>query len=239
MQYGWRANHGNRIMEYECSLCATRLPSLVSYISHLRLVHATDPNFRVKCGINNCLSNFKSFGGFNSHVYRHHRDALGLVKSVQGQDFNDDKAADDSHRNTADLPLSPHEGSGYDYSIFSHHDDMPLEQSVSAMYDVWHLLGISQEQQKRTAASFLLKLCEVCRVSEKSISDIIDGTTHLFNQAFMVSRAEMSDMLSCKGADASSIQSIMLPNPFADLETIYKQNKFFKETFNYLVSVSN
>ena len=132
-------------------------------------------------------------------MYRHHRDALGLVKSIQSQDFNDDRATDDSHRNTADLPLSPHEGFGYDYSTFSHHDEMPLEQSVSTMYNVWHLLGIGQEQQKRTAASFLLKLCEVCCVSEKSISDIIDCTTHLFNQAFMVSRAEMNDMLSCKG----------------------------------------
>ena len=76
-------------------------------------------------------------------------------------------------------------------------------------------------------------------VYQKSIGDIIDGTTHLFNQAFMVSRAEMSDMLSCNGADPSSIQSVQLSNPFADLETIYKQDKFFKDSFNYLVSVSN
>lgn len=107
------------------------------------------------------------------------------------------------------------------------------------VYDMWHLLGISQEQQKRTAASFLLKLREVCRVSEKSIGDIIDGTTHLFNQAFMVSKAEISDMLSYDGVDASKIQSIQLPNPFAELDTIYKQDKFFKEGFNYLVCVSN
>ena len=70
---------------------------------------------------------------------------------------------------------------------------------LSTMYDVWHL-GISQEQQKRTAASFLLKLGKVCRVSEKSISDIIDVTTHLFNPAFMVS--ETNDLLSCNRADA-------------------------------------
>ena len=57
-------------------------------------------------------------------MYHHHRNALGLVKPVHSQDFNDDRAADDSHRNTADLPLSPHEGSGYNYSIFSHHDDL-------------------------------------------------------------------------------------------------------------------
>ena len=111
------------------------------------------------------------------------------------------------------------------------------DEPPPVMYDMWQLLGISREQQKKTAASFLLKLREVCRVSEKSIGDIIDGTTHLFNQAFMVSRAEISDTLSCNGIDASSIQSTQLPNPFTDLETIYKQDKYFKESFNYLVSV--
>ena len=219
----------------ECSLCETRLPSLASYISHLRLVHATDPNFSIKCGINHCSSDFKSFGGFNSHVYRHHRDTLGLVKSDQElPDPGNGSVANDSHSNTIDLPLSPH-GS----SSFQVESDNQFPEPQPMVYDIWHLLGISQEQQKRTAASFLLKLREVCRVSEKSIGDIIDGTTHLFNQAFMVSKAEISDTLGCDGIDVSKMQSVQLPNPFAELNTIYKQDKFFKECFNYLVSVSN
>ena len=222
----------------ECSLCATRLPSLASYISHLRLVHATDRSFNIMCGINNCSNTFKSFGGFNSHVYRHHRDALGLMKPVQQDELSDlgnGNTANDSYSYITD-PLSSH--GDYDYSgACFHSDSLPEQQPM--VYDMWHLLGISQEQQKKTAASFLLKLREVCRVSEKSIGDIIDGTTHLFNQAFMVSKAEISDMLSCSGVDTSSMQSIQLSNPFTELETIYKQDKFLKEGFNYLVSVFN
>ena len=220
----------------ECSLCATCLPSLASYISHLRLVHATDPSFNIKCGINHCSSTFKSFGGFNSHLYRHHRDALGLIQSDEEVLDPDDGTANDSYSNIADVPLlSPHES--FDYSCFQvESDNQSTEPQSMMVYDIWHLLGISQEQQKRTAASFLLKLREVCRVSEKSIGDIIDGTTHLFNQAFMVSKAEISDMFTCDGVDASKIQSIQLPNPFAELNTIYKQDKYFKEGFNYLVS---
>ena len=228
----------------ECSLCRTRLPSLASYISHLRLVHANDRSFNITCGISNCSSIFKSFGGFNTHVYRHHRDALGLEKSTDHDLGNSSTANSDYPSNIVDPPLSPPTG---DYSSFQvsdlSRDDAtdqylpePINQEI--MYDVWHLLGISQEQQKRTAAAFLLKLREVCRVSEKSIGDIIDGTTQLFNQAFMVSKAEISDVLSCSGVNASSMenmQSIQLPNPFAELETIYKQDKYFKEGFNYLV----
>lgn len=109
----------------ECSLCATRLPSLAFYISHLRLVHATDPNFSVKCGINHCSSNFKSFGGFNSHVYRHHRDALGLVKSDQELlDTSNGSAANDSDSNIIDLPLSMH--GSYDNCCFQVESDNQL-----------------------------------------------------------------------------------------------------------------
>ena len=49
----------------------------------------------------------------------------------------------------------------------------------------------------------------------------------------MVSKAEISDMLSCNGVDTSSMQLIQLSNPFTELETIYKQDKFFKEGFNF------
>ena len=160
-------------------------------------------------------------------MYRHHRDALNLVNEPVNA-VNSGSAANFSPSNITDLSLSPHE----DYDCSPVENDM-LEPPPR-VYDMWHLLGISQEQQKKTAASFLLKLREGCRVSEKSIGDITDGTTHLFNQAFMVSKAEISDVLSCNGVDTSSMQSIQLSNPFTEL---YKQDKFFKEGFNYLVSV--
>ena len=75
-------------------------------------------------------------------------------------------------------------------------------------------------------------------LSEKSIHDIIEGNTQLFTQAFMVSKAEASDMLACAGVDekvVENVRSVQLPNPFIELESIYKQNKYFKECFNLLV----
>ena len=54
----------------------------------------------------------------------------------------------------------------------------------------------------------------------------------------MVSEAQMSDSLGYAGIDMSKIegvQSVQLPNPFEELDTIYKQDKYFKQNFIYLV----
>lgn len=47
------------------------------------MVHCKDTSFSAKCGIDSCTSTFKLFGGFNSHVYRMHRRALGLCQEEE------------------------------------------------------------------------------------------------------------------------------------------------------------
>ena len=65
----------------QCSLCSYFSPSLSQHVSHLRLVHSQDPNFFVKCGIEGCSSHFSTFAAFSTHIYRHHRSALGLIQT--------------------------------------------------------------------------------------------------------------------------------------------------------------
>lgn len=111
---------------------------------------------------------------FNSHVYRHHRDALGLMKSdreLPGP--SNGSAANNSSIVAANTDIDPSPSTYENYCFEGAESDNQLPEPQSMVYDMWHLLGISQEQQRRTAASFLLKLREVNRVSEKSIDDII------------------------------------------------------------------
>ena len=61
-----------------CQLCSFLSPSLRAHISHLRQVHAKDSNFSLVCGIQQCDQRFSTFGSYNSHVYRVHRNSLGL-----------------------------------------------------------------------------------------------------------------------------------------------------------------
>lgn len=62
----------------KCPLCDALSLNLRAYISHLRLVHFNDPSFDIMCGISDCREVFRAFAAFSSHVYRHHRLALGL-----------------------------------------------------------------------------------------------------------------------------------------------------------------
>ena len=58
--------------------------SMPIVISHLRLVHASDPNFSVPCGIEGCFTTFKSFSSFYQHIYRKHPDA-GIIRARKEQ----------------------------------------------------------------------------------------------------------------------------------------------------------
>ena len=51
---------------------------------------------------------------------------------------------------------------------------------------MWHLLGISDDKQKKICSYVLLKLREVCLVLE-----IMEGTNSLFGQALLMSKLQL------------------------------------------------
>ena len=190
-------------------------------------MHKNDRNFDVACFSTDCSQRFSTFGGFNSHIYRHHRENHGIS----------DSPLDSGHCNGY---VSENEGDDQIPLLCDRNNyyEGDLEEDDNIRYDMWHLLGISDDEQKRSAATFLLKLREVCRVSEKSVLEIMEGTNSLFGQAFLMSKAAISDSLGHAGIDTSSFsefRSAQLQNPFKGLETIYKQDKYFKQHFKYVV----
>ena len=74
---------------YKCPIsgCVFVGISMPIVISHLRLVHASDPNFSVPCGIEGCYTTFKSFSSFYQHIYRKHPDA-GIIRARKEQHLN-------------------------------------------------------------------------------------------------------------------------------------------------------
>ena len=55
-----------------CPLCGYSCPSVLKTLSHLRVLHSSDPRFCVTCGLGGCASSFKTFTALYSHVYRRH-----------------------------------------------------------------------------------------------------------------------------------------------------------------------
>ena len=53
---------------YFCPLCTFQFSSVGDVLSHLRLVHSSDPHFVVTCGLDGCAKSATSFSALYSHI---------------------------------------------------------------------------------------------------------------------------------------------------------------------------
>lgn len=210
-----------------CQICCILSPSLKAHISHLRLVHSDDDRFSLTCGIQECDKQFTSFSGYNSHVYRVHRSSLGLntINTADQESHSEDNLIqyDDLADDDFSFPNEPSENDG------------------GIQHDVWRLLGVDEGLRRTEAATFLLKLKEVCHVSERTVDEVISGYQHLSTHSLRFVKASVREALGKAGICFSDVNGLeeafsSIPNLFESLETTYKQEKYFKEHFNFLVS---
>ena len=154
----------------ECPLCGYLSPTLSLYVSHLRLLHSKDKTFHVICGIDECTEVFGAFAALNSHIYRHHRVALGLERAP---------VVDTGNHAEADDPDPV-------FVIEDEPDFMNPFHNGCFATTVDALLCSSSTPSKSidvSAAKFLLHMKEGRQVSQVAISDIIAGCNSLCNQA--------------------------------------------------------
>ena len=203
-----------------CPICSLLLPDIQHCLSHLRLVHRNDTDFSLQCFITaDCTQTFRTFAGFNTHVYRKHRDRFGLVIA------NLTKSPDTA---TTAISLEPTHGT------FEPHDQHSLDSHDSLQYTVRTLLGTDKAFQKEQAAQFLLRLREVCNVSNCTVVAIMDAFKNLLASSVATITASIEESLANSGIEISAdLQEVLnhSPNPFDSLESIYLQNTFFKNHF--------
>ena len=149
----------------QCPICGSFSISLKLFVSHLRLVHSSDPSFHIMCGIDDCREVFRAFSAFNSHVYRHHRAALGIsveqsvLPSITAQPelsphtYIDELCNASAIPQPGPLPRGPTIGSSH----CSTSTATPTDDDIA------------------TAATFLLQLREGRQISQAAISDVITG----------------------------------------------------------------
>ena len=65
---------GSQLSSVKCPLCNFYALSIQLVLSHLRLVHSSDPNFNVMCGISGCYKTSESFSALYQHIYKKHKD---------------------------------------------------------------------------------------------------------------------------------------------------------------------
>ena len=212
-----------------CWLCRGLSPDIRSYVSHLRLVHSNDDNFSLVCGIAGCQ---KKYRAFDTHVYRCHRSSLGLEKGPSTNDLSQPEVEDtdcDMQDDFVELGLNSDTGPPH------------LSTASTLQHDIMRLLGVDKQEQRKEAASFLLKLKEVCIVSERTVNEVIACYEKLALYSHSVLRARISETLGNAGISMSDVDGLddvfkNTPAIFDGLKTTHKQENYFSKEFHCLVS---
>lgn len=74
------ARSNSRSLRCPFSGCIFETTSMPSVLSHLRLVHANDPNFSVPCGIEGCCKTSNTFSALYQHIYKKHKNS-GVIQA--------------------------------------------------------------------------------------------------------------------------------------------------------------
>ena len=161
-----------RTMALQYPICGFVSLSLKLDVSHLRVVHAKDRAFNIMCGVGGCREVFRAFSAFNSHIYRHHRDAIGISQ------FRDDSTVDLSDRSA--IPACS--VTEYDSHTFAFENNT----CSSATKSTTRPIGIPPADMKEEAARFLLLLREGWQKSQVVITDVVTGCKNLCQHAILL-----------------------------------------------------
>ena len=204
------------------------------WVSHLRLVHCNDSDFKIVCGINGCAKTYQKCSSFLSHVYRSHRESIIQAKNP-----------------TATSPNSLFSGVSVQADVPNEYDTL-LDMSGTLTDDttstatsdllqhtVHQLLGTDKIEQKRKSALFILYLKEVKSLSETAIQTVISGCQNMLDYNIKRIQAGVNERLCKCGLDPQDLkldEVFSMSDPFDGLQTIYMQEKFYYENFGCIVS---
>jgi len=222
----------------ECPLCGCFSPNLTLHVSHLRLVHSSDPSFNIVCSIRGCAhtETFRAFAAYNSHVYRHHRIALGLETVLDSSDVIPSAGPSTVCEADTFLPVNAlNIGHGND-------DDQDTAAREMALVPTGPQSDSGPSSQTTRAARFLLHLREGHRISQVALTDVMDTCnvmcTHIVNDL----KQEVREKFVQANLDIDRIEGLEdvlsrpPPHPFEGVNTTYRFEKFCVDHLSCLVS---
>lgn len=214
----------------QCLLCGTFSPGMKMYVSHLRLVHQQDPNFFISCPVTGCNKTFRAFPAFNTHVYRLHRNLLGLKPKY---DINEDIQMNSELRVREVFP-EEHETGNTNDGIYDDCALTAVEQTVSS----------DQSSIQLEQAKFLLMLREEKHVSQTAINTIVKHCRVLCKCTHDSLVERIRNLLPHTSTNPDDIATISeeldkaSPDFFNGVDSGHLLESFAKRHMNYIVSDS-
>ena len=210
-----------RCEQADCSFVSLTINDL---LRHLRVVNHA--NFHCYCCFEGCNSGeFSTVSAFKSHIYRNHYE--------REQKGSTELQANEGTSGTDDYAESQMEADSI----------TPSQRDPDLQADIDRLTGRDVVDQKRSSALFLLKLKEIHRVPQVAVDSVVSGSQEIFQQTVQRLKAGVQFKLAAAGVDeevAGDVASVFdeLSDPFAGLESQYKQNLYFTQEFQIPVSIS-
>ena len=177
-------------------------------LKHIGTIHSCEPNFSITCGVHSCPRRYSNFFSFKKHLYRKHRAELEL------QEF------------------TPIFSNGDDEVHFLNNETQAAETGAD-VFDVNPIT--STTELKKTAALFLLKTKEVNKVSQKALDSIIEDVSSFINFIIKSLELDIKQCLTNSNDINEVLQKYLKLDPFYGLNTLYFQEKYYRECCGLLV----
>ena len=100
-------------MMITCPLCAGSFGTLSVFLTHVRLVHASDASFHIPCGLQGCQRTFRNFYTYRNHVYSFHDlsnlENTNSTESMDSTTWMEIEVNESTEVNDTDLTNMQHE----------------------------------------------------------------------------------------------------------------------------------
>ena len=218
-------------MSTSCRLCHAQCPTPKLYVSHLRVVHSKDPSFNVLCDIGGCREVFRTFSAFNSHIYRHHRSEMGMSEA----DASTLLVPQTVNITVSDAATESVEEQGMDF------DDTEQAASVEPPSTSVASSGTRctvELDGTVMAAKMLLKLREGHQISQAALSEVVSSCASLCNRAVDNLKHDFALALDSPSTEREDLSLLLTKdyNPFQNIDTVYRFEKFCTDHLGCLVS---
>ena len=210
-------------MGYTCSRCNEIVHGNVNnLLRHIRTRHTilvgrkfTCP---IACGQDGCSQTFRYSVAFKRHIEKQHEN---------NNEYDRGNESDNGFDNDAD-----------NNNFADNMDDNPPALRMQPL-DVNHVLN--KEEVTELAASTIAKMKASSSVVQSTIDDVVRESSDLFSQIVMSLKTKTENLLKNRGIPVNDPERQNLletfsefQHPLQNLETAYRQNKYFKEGKNFV-----
>ena len=197
-----------------CLYCSVEFsaPSEKVLLSHIRLVHSHDPNFRIQCSFSGCSRTFRNFRTYQNHRLQH------CQRGSQGDDI-----IEEDDMNEGDV----NDRSQGDESMIDDEVCAPTVADMQLLFAAKWILKIRETRSlTRSATQGILE----------DVQDLISFVTQTLQSRTHAS-LQSNDIDPTTVSGLSDVFSGPTTKPFEGLASFHQQLQYCRNNFNLIVSM--